>query len=407
MATLNSNIPALRFPEFQPAWITTTCGDITTKVSRKNKNSVQYPIYSINNVSGFVPQEEQFDGMDSNARGYDISMYKIIAANTFAYNPARINVGSIGYSGALNDIIISSLYVCFKTTEEANDEFLLHHFKSARFLKAVLRSVEGGVRDYLFYENFSQIKINLPTLPEQQKIAAFLTAIDQKLQALKKKHALLQQYKKGIMQQLFSQQLRFKDDNGNEFPDWEEKYLSDVTERVTTKNKVNCDNVLTISAQHGLISQLEFFNKSVAAKDITGYYLLSKGDFAYNKSYSNGYPMGAVKRLTRYELGVVSTLYICFRNKPEFDSRYAQYYFDAGCLNKGIESVAQEGARNHGLLNISVGDFFGISILLPSPAEQTKISNFLAAMDDKINLAHTQVQQVEQYKKGLLQAMFV
>ena len=151
---------------------------------------------------------------------------------------------------------------------------------------------------------------------------------------------------------------------------------------------------------------MEFFNKSVSAKDVTGYYLLDRNDFAYNKSYSNGYPMGAIKRLTRYEKGVVSTLYICFRNKTCFDNSFAEQYFETGLQNNELEKVAQEGARNHGLLNIGVSDFFKIELTIPSLPEQQKIATFLSAIDEKINYCSAQIEKMEAWKKGLLQQMF-
>lgn len=186
-----------------PAWEEKRLGDVTSKVSKKNKDNISYPIYSISNKNGFVPQSEQFDGVDSNDRNYDISLYKIVQKNTFAYNPARINVGSIGYSGELNNIIISSLYVCFKTSESVSDKYMLQYLDSFEFRKGVLRSVEGGVREYLFYENFSSIKHTFPSLKEQEKIAGFLTAVDDKIAVAKAKLEAVQQYKQGLLQQMF------------------------------------------------------------------------------------------------------------------------------------------------------------------------------------------------------------
>lgn len=253
---------------------------------------------------------------------------------------------------------------------------------------------------------FSNYYLNTPSLPEQQKIASFFTSIDQKISQLKRKLTLLEQYKKGVMQKIFSQELRFKDDNGQEFPKWEKKKLGDISKRMTTKNIEGNENVLTISAQHGLISQLDFFNKSVAAINLSGYYLLKKDDFAYNKSYSAGYPMGAIKRLKLYDEGVVSTLYICFTFKADISLSYIEHYFESGMHNREIEKVAQEGARNHGLLNIGVGDFFNTEILLPTRLEQTRIANFLSAIDDKINHTRKQIEKAEVWKKGLMQQMF-
>ena len=178
-------------------------GDLTYVVNKKNKKNLKLPVYSINNKKGFIKQSEQFEGIDSDERGYDISLYKIIEKRTFAYNPARINVGSIGYSGNLENIIISSLYVCFKTTDAVDDEFLFQYLRTDIFRKEVLRNVEGGVRDYLFYENFSRIKINLPDLKEQIKIARFLSKFDEKITI---ESELLTQYenqKKYLLQNLF------------------------------------------------------------------------------------------------------------------------------------------------------------------------------------------------------------
>tara|TARA_R110002051_G_scaffold181460_1_gene250944 strand:+ start:11641 stop:13017 length:1377 start_codon:yes stop_codon:yes gene_type:complete len=187
-----------------PDWEENTrLGDLTYKVGKKNKENIQYPIYSINNQEGFRPQSEQFDGLDSNDRGYDISLYKIVESETFAYNPARINVGSIGYSYDLEKVIVSSLYVCFKTTEELEDLFLLVYLDTYNFHKDILRYEEGGVRQYLFYENFSQIKVPLPSIEEQQKIATYLSSIDTKIEAVNNQITQTQLFKRGLLQKMF------------------------------------------------------------------------------------------------------------------------------------------------------------------------------------------------------------
>ncbi len=186
-----------------PDWEEKRLGDLTYKVGKKNKANIQYPIYSINNQEGFLPQSEQFEGMDSNDRGYDISMYKIIHPKTFAYNPARINVGSIGYSNDLNEVIISSLYVCFKTNEELDDQYLLAYLDTYTFNKDILRYQEGGVRQYLFYENFSHIKIPLPSTKEQQRIVDYLSNIDNKIESVNNQLTQTQTFKKGLLQQMF------------------------------------------------------------------------------------------------------------------------------------------------------------------------------------------------------------
>lgn len=169
--------------------------------------------------------------------------------------------------------------------------------------------------------------------------------------------------------------------------EWHEVRFHDMFSRLMRKNKEGNTNVLTISAQYGLINQEEFFNKTVASDDKSNYFLLEKGEFAYNKSYSSGYPFGALKRLDLYEKGVVSPLYICFSaNAANECPDFYVHYFEAGLMNKEIQAFAQEGARNHGLLNIAVDDFFNSNLLYPPKREQEKIAEILAAQDRVIEL---------------------
>lgn len=188
--------------------------------------------------------------------------------------------------------------------------------------------------------------------------------------------------------------------------EWEETRFNKKFSRINRKNTEGNTNVLTISAQYGLINQEEFFNKSVAGEDKSTYFLLRNGEYAYNKSYSSGYPFGALKRLERYDSGVVSPLYICFAatsdNKcPDF---YSQY-FEAGKMNSEIRAFAQEGARNHGLLNISVDDFFNSVLIDPPLAEQEKIAEILAAQDKVIALKEKLLEEKKKQKKHLMQQL--
>ena len=187
--------------------------------------------------------------------------------------------------------------------------------------------------------------------------------------------------------------------------EWGEERLKHYFKRLTRKNSEKNQNVLTISAQYGLISQEEFFNKSVASEDKSNYFLLNKGDFAYNKSYSNGYPYGAIKRLEYYEKGIVSPLYICLESLQEKTSDYFVQYFEAGLLNKEIHAVAQEGARNHGLLNIAVEDFFNSRVVVPKIPEQEKIAEILAGQDRVIALKEKLLAEKQKQKKYLMQQL--
>ena len=188
--------------------------------------------------------------------------------------------------------------------------------------------------------------------------------------------------------------------------EWQEIRFKNMFSRITRKNKENNDNVLTISAQYGLINQRNFFNKDIASDDKSNYYLLENGEFAYNKSYSNGYPFGALKRLDLYDKGIVSPLYICFAaTKENKCPNFYVHYFEAGKMNREIQAFAQEGARNHGLLNISVDDFFNSNIVAPSMPEQEKIAEILSAQDKIIALKEKLIEEKKLQKKALMQQL--
>jgi len=404
-----SNIPELRFKEFSGEWEEKKLGDIATFskgkgisksdiISNGNLECIRYgELYTTYNE--IIKQVKSKTNLDKN--DLVLSDYNDVIIPASGETQIDIATAScvlkkgVALSGDLNII---------KTNE--NGIFLAYYLNNTK--KVDIAKLSQGISVvHLYSSQLKLLKLNLPSKPEQQKIASFLTTIDTKIEQLTKKVELQEQYKKGVMQKIFNQEIRFKKDDGSEFPEWEEKKFKDVFERITRKNKENNLNVLTISAQQGLVNQEKYFNKSVSAKDVTGYYLLYKDDFAYNKSYSNGYPMGAIKRLAKYDKGVVSTLYICFKSKQD-NIDYLEQYFNSAIWTKEIHKIAQEGARNHGLLNISVIEFFNDTrIYLPSLSEQIKIAGFLSTLDKQIDNTKEQLAKIRKFKTALLQKMFV
>ena len=183
--------------------------------------------------------------------------------------------------------------------------------------------------------------------------------------------------------------------------------LSDFSERVTRKNTKNETNLpLTISSKDGLVDQISYFNKMVASKDISSYYLLKEGEYAYNKSYSVGYDFGSIKRLDHYPMGALSTLYICFALKRH-NSDFIRAYFDSLKWYREIYMISAEGARNHGLLNVPTEDFFQTIHYLPQDTrEQRKIANFIITLDRRIDAQQSLVKNLKKYKRGALKAVF-
>ena len=188
---------------------------------------------------------------------------------------------------------------------------------------------------------------------------------------------------------------------------WRVERLSDFADRVTRKNSKNeTDLPLTISSKDGLVDQVSYFNKTVASKDMSGYYLLKNGEFAYNKSYSVGYDFGSIKRLDRYPMGALSTLYICFALKKH-DSDFIKAYFDSLKWYREIYMISAEGARNHGLLNVPTDEFFDTKHYLPeNTEEQRKIADFLITLERRIEAQQSLVDNLKKYKRGLLRTVF-
>ena len=187
---------------------------------------------------------------------------------------------------------------------------------------------------------------------------------------------------------------------------WKAEKLSDFADRVTRKNTNNETSLpLTISSKDGLVDQISYFNKTVASKDMSGYYLLKNGEYAYNKSYSVGYDFGSVKRLDRYDMGALSTLYICFALKKH-DSDFIKAYFDSLKWYREIYMISAEGARNHGLLNVPTDEFFDAKHYIPQDlAEQRKIANFMNALERRIEAQQSLVDNLKKYKRGVVRSL--
>ena len=264
-------------------------------------------------------------------------------------------------------------------------------------------TLQGGTMVHVTKENMEKRYIPLPPLSEQQRIVSVLSLWDT---AIEKQTALIEQLtlrKRGLMQQLLTGKKRLKGFEG----EWKRIKLGDIAERITRKNEEDNQNVVTISAQRGFVVQTDFFNKSVASEILDNYYLVHKDEFCYNKSYSNGYPMGAIKRLKTFDKAVVTTLYICFKlkEKPQTNIDFFEQYCESGLLNKELVKVANEGGRAHGLLNVTPDDFFNMHMGVPSFEEQTAIASVLVNADKEIEIQKQKLAAMQEQKKGLMQVL--
>ena len=249
--------------------------------------------------------------------------------------------------------------------------------------------------------NSSQLKafpVILPPLPEQKAIANTLSTWDSAITTMERLIAAKEFSFRHLRSQVIHQVAK---SSATLCP------LNRTFQPLTRKNTVGEANVLTTSAQRGLVSQQTYFSKSVASENLEGYFLVERGDFAYNRSSSNGYPYGAIKRLDDSERGVLSTLNICLSltDSDKQNSDYFVHVFEAGYLNRGFSQICQEGARSHGLLNVSREDFFNLEIPIPDKATQDRIADKLNLVQSEIALMRKQLELLKRQKRGLMQKL--
>ena len=411
------NVPKIRFPGFTEPWeqrkfkeIAETRRGLTYSPSNICNNGVRVLRSSnINEESFEISEDDVFvDEQAVNIPYIKNGDILITAAN----GSSRL----VGKHTIIHDIPDNSaVHGGFMLTASTSyPDFLNASMSSSWYSKFISVFVVGGngAIGNLNKNDLDEQIVLVPSESEQIKIGAFFKKIDNLISLHQRKLENLKKQKKGLLQKMFPEkgkkvpEIRFP-----EFTDdWEQRKLGEIAERVTRKN-TNLESTLplTISAQYGLVDQITFFNKRVASRDLSNYLLIKKGEFAYNKSYSDGYPFGAIKRLERYDMGVLSSLYIVFKpNNKIINSDYLTTYYDTNCWHKQVSDRAAEGARNHGLLNISSTDFFDTELKFPKELkEQEQIGNFFKKLDNLISLHQRKLEHLQKQKKALLQQMFV
>ena len=316
---------------------------------------------------------------------------------SFLYHPKD---GKLFYAGFL---------IKAHVLPSSDDYFIYSQTLTDRYWKwvktASMRSGQPGINA----NAYASYSFAVPSLPEQRKIADFLSAVDAVIAAQQAEVDAWEQRKKGVMQKLFSQEVRFKADDGSEFPAWESATVGELFTFVTEKNKDgHINNVITNSAERGLVPQREYFDKDIAVDGNTkGYTVIRKGDFVYNPRKSTSAPFGPFNIYERNEVGIVSPLYTCLTPYDDEMAPYLAWYFKTNRWHPYIVTHgAQSGAR-HDRVGMTVALMEGIPVLLPSLPEQRKIADCLASMDEVIQKSKGELAKWRELKKGLLQQMFV
>ena len=398
------NVPNLRFPEFTEEWERCSLGHVTDFV----KERISTDKLTLANYVSTENMKSDFGGINpaiSIPNNTNVIHYKkgdVLLSNIRPYLRKVWAANSDG--GCSTDVFVfraKSISPSFLHYIMANDTFINYVMSGAKGVK-MPRGDKEQMLKYVF---------SIPRIEEQYKISRLLHLLDDRIATQNKIIEDLKKLKSAICEKLFSSpkdkqpQIRLY----GFFGDWHFVRLSDICHRICRKNTgEQCKQVLTIAAQYGLVSQEEFFNKNVASENLSGYYLLQKGDFAYNKSYSGDYVWGTVKRLDNYEQGVLSPLYICFRPDPaRVDSDFLIYYFESKKWHKTVANIAGEGARNHGLLNISVVDYFNTIHCIPSMDEQKQIAQIIGTLLSKIAREQRMLNCYAAQRQYLLRQMFI
>ncbi|HFI0136175.1 TPA: restriction endonuclease subunit S [Streptococcus suis] len=404
MPNKDRNIPKRRFKAFEnaDAWELRKFDKITFLAGQKNKNNLPYESYSVTNDKGFVPQNEQFEKGGTMATA-DKSMYYIVSPSSFAYNPARINIGSIGYYNQPENVIVSSLYEVFKTTDEVYDRFLWHWFKSDIFKKKIEELQEGGVRLYFYYDKLCKCSLFLPSIQEQKIIGDRLDSLDRQITLHQRKLDKLKHVKQAYLSEMFPAE-------GERVPkrrfpgftdDWELRKLGEVAEMysggtpsVGKKEFYEGDIPFIRSAEinsHNtelFLSELGLSNSSAK--------MVNKGDLLYALYGATSGEVGLAKIS-----GAINQAILAIIPSIDYSSNFLLQWLKRE-KNNIIEKYLQGGQGN--LSGAIVKDF---SITFPTHPEQEAIGTFFSTLDRHITLHQRKLEKLKNLKKALLNELFV
>lgn len=407
------SVPKLRFHEFTESYITKTLSEIVDRVKRKNsENQTDIPL-TIASIEGLVDQRTYFGRAVASK---DMSGYYLLKNGEFAYNKSYSKgypVGSIKRLDKYEEGALSTLYICFSLKKEADvdSEYLMQYFNSPAWYEAVSEICAEGARNHGLLnvspdDFFATLHHFAPSKKEQLKIAKFLSNYDKKIIIQMRKVEALEKRNTGLMQKIFSQEIRFKSDEGNEFLDWEENLLSDIL--IERKGKsTGKEEVYSVSVAKGLVNQVEHLGRSFAAEDTSKYKVVVPGDVVYTKSPTGEFKWGIVKQSTIDKNVIVSPLYGIFIPKNKELGYIIDAYFSSSIrAHNYLITQIRKGAKN--TINISNDEFLEKAICLPTDIkEQKKICEIINLLKQQVEIEKKKLESMKDVKKGLLQQLFI
>ena len=392
MSRKEQQIPAIRFNGFTDAWEQRKFKNFIFKAGKKNTKGEDFPAFSVSNKLGLVNQSEQFDG--SRLDNLDKTAYKLVNPGEFAYNPARINVGSIALNNLEETVIVSSLYVVLKMDDRLDNEFILQFIKSNNFINEVIKNTEGSVREYLFFENFKNVRFPyVSNIEEQIKIGVLFKQLDNTLNLHQRQLDNYKDLKKAMMQKIFNQELCLKDEEGNEYPEWEEKKVSDlfsITRGVVISKP-------SISEHKSLETPYPVFSSQTSNFGILGW----SSEYDFEGLYLTWTTDGAGAGKVFSRTGKFRCTNVCGVLVGKIES------YSNSCIKELLEKETPKHVSyvgNPKLMNNVMGQ---IKITVPSLKEQLAISCLFELFDREILFQENLIEKLREQKEGLMQQMFV
>lgn len=400
---MNMNEPKLRFKADDgsqfPDWEEKVFGDFVDTHLEKTSDKDTYPLYSLTIESGVQPKTDRYEREFLVKKEGD--NYKIVPPNAFVYNPMNLRFGALKVNHEKFSVSVSGYYDVFSLKDDSVLAFWENYLVTPKMLNYYFSIATGSLIEKLrvHYSQFVKIKKPLPSLPEQQKIAEFLSTIDTVIEKQKETVSAWEERKKGVMQKLFSQEVRFKADDGSEFPEWEEKKLGDVFTERTERSKGG-ESLLSVTIAQGIIKQSETDKRNIASENKSNYKIVKKNDLAYNTMRM----WQGAEGVSEYD-GIVSPAYTVITAVDGNNSYFFETMFKQTFMLQVFQRFSQ--GLTSDTWNLKFPAFSEIKCQVPCEDEQNKIVECVAVLDEVIEKQKATLDAWEELKKGLLQQMFV
>ena len=402
----NEKKPALRFKGFTDPWEQRKFSDITFPAGEKNRDNLPLESYSITNEHGFIPQDEKFEN-GGTMREADKRMYYIVSPNSFAYNPARINVGSIGYQNTGKDVIVSSLYEVFKTSDDVDDRLLWHWFKSPDFQKLIFQLQEGGVRLYFYYDKLCMGTVSLPSLEEQRKIGQFFDSLDTLITLHQRKYEKLLNIKKSMLDKMFPQngvsvpEIRFKG-----FTDpWEQRKISELAEKTYGGGTPTTSNEAFWNGNIPWIQSSDIVDGKLMGVEPRKYITQT----GLNNSATQLVPKDSIAIITRVGVGKLAYMPFSYSTSQDFLSLSklnTEPFFTVYACYKKLQSELNT-VQGTSIKGITKDELLAKTISVPVYSEQKQIGSFFTQLDTLITLHQRKLEKLVQIRKAFAERCFL